>query len=142
MATTDFRIQISTVLSTPAEPPLAAWPTTYAAPYVQFPKPTRANGYNRPAGIVGLPFCVFGRERISQTGLAYYNALFASGDAEYARVKARLYNSRTQTWNIYIGTLWRPEFRESASGMAYGFREFKATIVDLVKIVSWNQIVE
>ncbi len=140
MATTSFRIQTIALTTTPAQPPLYAWPTTFAAPFVQFPKPTRSNGYNQPAGIVGLPFVVFGREKISEAGVTFYNALFASSTAEYARVKAQLYNPRTQAWEIYTGTLWRPEFKESVSGMAYAFKDFRATVVDLVKIAGWNVV--
>lgn len=140
MATTNFRIAVISVTSAPAEPPLYAWPTVYASPVVQYPKPTRSNGYNYPAGIVGLPFCILGREKISDQGIAYYNALFSTATSEYTRVKASLYDQRTQSWLVYTGTLWRPEHKESVPGKAYWFKDFKATIVDLKLIANWSVV--
>jgi len=135
--TTEFGISVIAATSMPAQPPITAWPTVAASPIVRYPEPTRSNGYNQPAGIVGLPYCEFGRDKIRQVGIDYYSALFSGATAEYTRVKARLYDVRTGSWKVYTGTLWRPRFKDSVPGAAYTFRDFRATIVDLVEIANW-----
>ncbi len=124
----------------PSEPPITAWPTVASSPIVRYPIPTRTNGYNQPAGIVGLPYCEFGRDKIKQEGINYYSALFSDAASEFTRVKARLYDVRSGTWKVYTGTLYRPTVRDSVPGSAYTFREFRATIVDLVEIANWEVV--
>lgn len=135
--TTEFRISGITATVMPAQPPITAWPTVVASPIVRYPEPTRSNGYNQPAGIIGLPYCEFGRDKIRQVGIDYYSALFSSATAEYTRVKVRLYDIRSASWKVYTGTLWRPRVKDSVPGSAYTFRDFRAAIVDLVEIANW-----
>lgn len=136
-ATTSFRLgKYATTTTEPAQPAVTAWPTTVASPIVRYPMATRQDGYGHPAGIVGRPYCEFGRERITATGLSFYTGMFASSADEYVQVKAKLYDARTQTWLIYKGILWRPTIRESAPGV-YVFREFRAVITELEVLATW-----
>lgn len=138
-ATTNFRIGAAAVVSEPAQPLLAAWPTVEgAAPVVRYPQPTRRTGAGLPAGIVGKPWCEFGRSRVEQTGIAYYQAFFATAADESVAVKTKLYDARSGTWKIYSGIMWRPQVGKALPGSAYRFSDFKVVITELVELAGWN----
>jgi hypothetical protein len=142
--TTEFRIHGCEEFGEPTEPPVAAWPTIDASPIVRYPVPTRKDGYGHPAGVVGLPYCEFGRSKISATGLGFYMALFGTAPVypsttllpEYVPVRASLYDPRALAWRVFTGYLWQPTFVGSAPG-AYIFRDFRAVITDIQSTFGW-----
>jgi hypothetical protein len=105
---------------------------------VLYPRPTKRNGYGVPVGIVGRPWCEFGRQYITQSGIGTYNNLFANATDESAEVKCKLFDQRTNTWKIYKGILWRPIVGKPVPGRAYRFSDFKATITELVVLSAWS----
>ena len=137
MATTNFRLRLYAASGEPSEPPLNAWPVGYgknviaAPPTVIWPRPTSQDGLGRPAGIVGLPYTEFGRERIDAVGYAWYNAFI--GSAEYVQVKAKLYDERSQSWTVWAGYMWQPTHAPAVVAGLSGpeYTEFRVRITEL-----------
>ena len=99
------------------------------------------NGLGEPAGIVGRPWCEFGRKKMSSAGAAFYTDMFGSASVEYVLVKAKLYDPRQKAWIVFWGKMWRPSFAEAVPGMAYGLSDFKVMLTDLIQIANWTVVV-
>lgn len=136
MASTNFRIRLTSGSGTPDQPPLAAWPLIEAPPVVRYPQPSRRTGMGYPAGHIGMPYIIIGRDRIDETGTAYYNALFTTVDQAYALVRVKAYDPRSNSWKIYDGTMWRPTFSDNAIGGPW-LVGYRIRISDLNEVDSW-----
>lgn len=141
---TNFRIRLAASSGTPAEPPLNAWPVGYggpaidAPPTVNWPQPTGVDGLGRPVGIIGKPWTEFGRNRIDETGYAWYNAFYGSSSNNYAQVKVNLYDERAQGWSVWEGYMWRPTHAGPVIAGVAGpeFTNFRVRITELV-MTTW-----
>jgi hypothetical protein len=139
MATTNFRLRAYAASGTPSEPPINAWPVGYGAPRVDapptvnWPLPTAVDGLGRPVGAIGKPSTEFGRNRIDETGYAWYNTFF-SGTETYVQVKVNLYDERTQGWSVWTGYMWRPtRAAPVVPGLAGPeYTEFRVRVTELV----------
>lgn len=137
MATTNFRLALSTVFGEPDEPPIDAWPVGYgrnqiaAPPTVIWPSPTAVDGLNRPVAAVGAPYTIFGRDRINATGYSWYNEII--GGAAYVEVKVTLYDERTQSWTVWKGYMWQPTHSAAAVAGVDGpeYTDFRVRITGL-----------
>lgn len=74
------------------------------------------DGDDAPCGAIGLPEIVINCPWMTGTGMAFWQALFASRAAESVAFDTEVYDTRTGTTTKWSGTLLRPTWQTCSIG--------------------------
>ncbi len=99
-----------------ADVPVGAWPETDGALFVDHPKAEALDGLGRPCGAYGRPRIVIRSPHMTQTGITFWQGLFASPSDEHVTIWLKAYDPRSGSWSPWSGVLHRPTFDDLAPG--------------------------
>lgn len=114
-----------------AQPAGFGSPEIQQAPIVQRNIPAARTGTGSPCQIDDELFAIIGRPIINPTGLAWYYGFTGSNPS--ASVTVQLYDPVTQSWVVYSGTMWAPQYTPGGrAGSTVLLLDFSVRFTNLV----------
>lgn len=79
-----------------------------------YPRPEARTGQGAPCGAFGAPWIEIRANKMYEggsdaDGMRFWQALFSAATALTVAIKITAYNPRTRAWEMYSGTLERPQ---------------------------------
>jgi len=122
-----------------ADVPTKALYSTYRGTcHVSYPQAADFDGAGAPCGAVGRPTIIIESPWLTDEGLAFWRAFFATPTETYADIQLMLFDVRTGANNYWAGKLNWPTFASSGVGSTASrtaYRDVRILITDCVELV-------